>query len=120
MDYQNTFVSYKDSIKIIDSTLILRSIGVRWLKGPRLWIVTDLCGVICAILTWILFVFGVSVYWSVILAPSLDQLSTIANAIIFSLLLFLSFASHLKAMFTDPVSVIFIFNYFLLNVLLIN
>lgn len=70
----------------------------------RLWCIKDICGIICAILTWLLIFYAEFVVMSVILIPTLNSLYSVCNTIFFQTLAFLAFASHLKTMFTDPVS----------------
>lgn len=68
------------------------------------WCVKDVCGIVCAIMTWSLIVFAEIVVTFVILIPSPSYLYSITNAIIFNILAFLAVSSHLAAMFTDPVT----------------
>ena len=72
------------------------------------WCVKDPCGIICAIMTWGLILFGEIVVTFVILWPSKDTLYSLVNGIIFNILAFLSVASHLAAMLNDPVIFIII------------
>lgn len=72
--------------------------------GGMLWCIRDICGIICAILTWLLILYAEFVVMSVILIPSPYPLYSVVNIIIFQCAAFLAFSSHLKTMFTDPVS----------------
>lgn len=65
----------------------------------------DICGIICAVMTWILILYAEFVVMAVIVLPSAQAYpvySTI-NMIIFNMLSFLAFASHMRTMFSDPV-----------------
>jgi hypothetical protein len=70
--------------------------------GGLLWCIRDICGIICAILTWLLILYAEFVVMSVILIPSPYPFYSIINIIIFQFCAFLAFSSHLKTMFTDP------------------
>lgn len=63
----------------------------------------DICGIICAVLTWMLIIYAEFVVMAVILIPTLNTLYSSLNTAIFQSLTFLAFASHLRTMFTDPV-----------------
>ncbi|KAA0202218.1 hypothetical protein HAZT_HAZT011524 [Hyalella azteca] len=87
--------------------------------GCRFWCVRDICGIICAVMTWLLVVYADIVVVLVICssggsssngnnanahytpASSLSAYSVI-NFIIFNLLAFLALASHTRAMLSDP------------------
>uniref|UniRef100_A0A1L8DYE1 Palmitoyltransferase n=1 Tax=Nyssomyia neivai TaxID=330878 RepID=A0A1L8DYE1_9DIPT len=71
----------------------------------RLWFVRDVCGIICAILTWLLILYAEFVVMTVILIPSPYPIYASINMIIFNILAFLAVSSHLRTMFTDPGSV---------------
>lgn len=75
--------------------------------GGMLWCIRDICGIICAILTWLLILYAEFVVMSVILIPSPYPIYSIINIILFQTCAFLAFASHLRTMFTDPVSELF-------------
>lgn len=75
--------------------------------GGMLWCIRDICGIICAILTWLLILYAEFVVMSVILIPSPYPIYSIINIILFQTCAFLAFASHLRTMFTDPVSQLF-------------
>ena len=72
--------------------------------GGMLWCIRDICGIICAILTWLLILYAEFVVMSVILIPSPYPFYSVINSVIFQCCAFLAFSSHLKTMFTDPVS----------------
>ncbi|KAG5887429.1 hypothetical protein JTB14_024628 [Gonioctena quinquepunctata] len=70
--------------------------------GGMLWCIRDICGVICAILTWLLILYAEFVVMSVILIPSPYPVYSVINMIIFQICAFLAITSHFKTMFTDP------------------
>ncbi|XP_018569206.1 palmitoyltransferase ZDHHC3 [Anoplophora glabripennis] len=70
--------------------------------GGMLWCIRDICGIICAILTWLLILYAEFVVMSVILIPSPYPIYSIVNMIIFQMCAFLAITSHVKTMFTDP------------------
>lgn len=74
-----------------------------------LFILQDICGVVCAVLTWLLILYAEFVVMTVMLLPSPYPIYSFINMVIFQTLAFLAFASHLRTMFTDPVSIPFIF-----------
>ncbi|XP_037302300.1 palmitoyltransferase ZDHHC3 [Manduca sexta] len=74
--------------------------------GGKAWCIKDICGIICAVLTWLLILYAEFVVMMVMLLPSLSTYPfySYVNIFIFQILAFLAFASHLRTMFTDPVS----------------
>lgn len=72
--------------------------------GGILWCIRDICGVICAILTWFLILYAEFVVVNVILWPTQNSWYGIINMILFQCCAVLAFASHMRTMFTDPVS----------------
>ncbi|CAH0384496.1 unnamed protein product [Bemisia tabaci] len=70
--------------------------------GGLLWCIKDICGIICAILTWCLIMYAEFVVTLVILLPSPYPVYSYINLVIFQIFTFLAFVSHLRAMFTDP------------------
>lgn len=77
--------------------------------GGLFWCIRDICGIICAILTWLLILYAEFVVMTVILIPSPFLTYSIINMVIFQVCAFLAFASHLRTMFTDPVSFFLIY-----------
>lgn len=71
----------------------------------RYWCIQDICGIICAIFTWLLILYSMFVSFSVILFPALGRhpLYAAFNLLLFSSLAFLAFFSHIRTMLTDPV-----------------
>uniref|UniRef100_A0A1I8HF81 Palmitoyltransferase n=2 Tax=Macrostomum lignano TaxID=282301 RepID=A0A1I8HF81_9PLAT len=76
--------------------------GVRQFPPRGCWLVMDVCGVFCAIFTWLLLVFAEYVACTVILANSESAVFNWIAGAIFHSLIGLSFWSHCKAMFSDP------------------
>lgn len=74
-----------------------------WLYVKYIHFLQDICGIICAVLTWILIIYAEFVVTAVILIPTIHTLYSSFNMAIFQSLAFLAFASHLRTMFTDPV-----------------
>lgn len=68
----------------------------------KAWCVSDICGIICAILTWFLILYAEFVVMTVILWPSSYSFYSTINIIIFNTISFLAFSSHLRTMFSDP------------------
>lgn len=63
----------------------------------------DICGIICAVLTWLLIIYAEFVVMAVILIPTINTFYSSINMAIFQGFAFLAFTSHLRTMFTDPV-----------------
>jgi len=59
-------------------------------------------------MTWLLILYAEFVVMVVMLLPSPYPVYSTINVVIFQTFAFLAFASHLRAMFTDPVSVLFV------------
>lgn len=75
-----------------------------FLKDSGFWFVWDPCGIVCAVITYMLILYGEFVVLA-ILAPPFPSLSTAISVLMFTALGGLAVISHLKAMLTDPVSV---------------
>lgn len=69
-----------------------------------MWFIRDACGIVCAIITWLLVLYAEFVVLFVMLLPSKNLMYSIVNGTLFNTLAFLALASHLRAMCTDPVS----------------
>lgn len=72
-------------------------------QNKRVWFVKDVCGMICAVLTWGLILYAEFIVMTVILLPSPYPVWSYVNMAIFSALAFLATASHMRTMFSDPV-----------------
>ena len=77
----------------------------KWCLVPGVWCVKDVCGMVCATITWFLVLYAEFVIMFVIVLPAPYTISNFLNAIVFNLLAFLALAAHYSAMFTDPGSV---------------
>lgn len=73
-----------------------------WLTLPNSWCVKDICGIICAFITWLLMIFAEFVVVFVFILPSPFTVGNFIHTIIFNILAFLALSSHSYAMLTDP------------------
>ncbi|XP_073974079.1 palmitoyltransferase ZDHHC3 [Rhodnius prolixus] len=73
--------------------------------GGWFWCIKDICGIVCAILTWLLILYADFVVLTVIIIPNPYSLYSIFNGFLFSIFGILAVTSHLKTMLTDPGSV---------------
>jgi hypothetical protein len=71
-------------------------------KTTNHFLLQDICGIICAILTWFLILYAEYVVMFVMLIPSHYPIYSYINMFIFNTLSFLAFSSHLRTMFSDP------------------
>lgn len=62
----------------------------------------DICGVVCAVLTWFLIAYAEFVVMKVMLLPSPYPVYRFINMVLFNTGAFLAISSHLKSMFSDP------------------
>ncbi|KAK9513264.1 hypothetical protein VZT92_026810 [Zoarces viviparus] len=70
--------------------------------ASAMWFIRDLCGIVCAVITWLLVLYADFVVLFVMLLPSKNLTYSIVNGTLFNILAFLALASHLRAMCTDP------------------
>ena len=63
----------------------------------------DVCGIFCAILTWMLIFYANFVVFNVVLIPFIHTPYSIINTILFATVSTLAVASHLRTMLSDPV-----------------
>ncbi|XP_044932319.1 palmitoyltransferase ZDHHC7 isoform X2 [Mustela nigripes] len=70
--------------------------------ADRVWFIRDGCGMICAVMTWLLVVYADFVVTFVMLLPSKDFWYSVVNGVLFNCLAVLALASHLRTMLTDP------------------
>lgn len=75
-------------------------------SASAMWFIRDACGIICAVITWLLVFYAAFVVVFVMLLPSKSLIYSLVNGAIFNALAFLALASHLRAMCTDPVSIL--------------
>ncbi|XP_043562567.1 palmitoyltransferase ZDHHC7 isoform X2 [Chiloscyllium plagiosum] len=71
----------------------------------RIWFIRDGCGMVCAVITWLLVLYADFVVTFVMLLPSKDYWYSLINGIVFNSLAVLALSSHLRTMLTDPGSV---------------
>lgn len=67
------------------------------------WFVWDPCGIVCAVITYILIGYGELVVL-LVLAPPFPTIGTAICVLIFTAFATLAVISHVRAMFTNPVS----------------
>lgn len=72
-------------------------------SASAMWFIKDACGIMCAVITWLLVFYAEFVVLFVMLLPSKNLTYSIVNGTLFNTLTFLALASHLRAMCTDPV-----------------
>lgn len=72
-------------------------------SASAMWFIRDACGIVCAVITWLLVFYAEFVVLFVMLLPSKNLTYSIVNGTLFNTLAFLALASHLRAMCTDPV-----------------
>lgn len=70
--------------------------------AERVWFIRDGCGMVCAIMTWLLVVYADFVVTFVMLLPSKDFWYSVINGVLFNCLAILALSSHLRTMLTDP------------------
>ncbi|XP_073342027.1 palmitoyltransferase ZDHHC3-A isoform X2 [Pagrus major] len=71
-------------------------------SASAMWFIRDACGIMCAVITWLLVFYAEFVVLFVMLLPSKNLTYSIVNGTLFNFLAFLALASHLRAMCTDP------------------
>ncbi|XP_061570785.1 palmitoyltransferase ZDHHC3-A-like isoform X2 [Cololabis saira] len=71
-------------------------------SASAMWFIRDTCGIVCAVITWMLVLYAEFVVLFVMLLPSKNLTYSIVNGTLFNTLAFLALASHLRAMCTDP------------------
>ncbi|XP_034729750.1 palmitoyltransferase ZDHHC3-A-like isoform X3 [Etheostoma cragini] len=71
-------------------------------SASAMWFIRDICGIVCAVITWLLLLYAEFVVLFVMLLPSKNLMYNIVNGTLFNILAFLALASHLRAMCTDP------------------
>ncbi|XP_040265274.1 palmitoyltransferase ZDHHC7 [Bufo bufo] len=70
--------------------------------ADRLWFIRDGCGMVCAVITWMLVFYADFVVTFVMLLPSRDFWYSVINGTMFNCLAVLALTSHLRTMLTDP------------------
>ena len=80
-----------------------RFVRMPFVKNGSMWFVWDPCGIVCAVMTYLLIVYGEFVMLTV-LAPPFPDLWTALNVVVFTSFGLLAVVAHVKSMVTDPVS----------------
>lgn len=70
--------------------------------GGRVWFIKDICGIICAIMTWFLVLFADYVVIFIILIPGPYPYYSAVNFVIYQMIASLAVISHVRTMFSDP------------------
>ena len=91
------------ALPLSDDTKAERNSCKMPLLGSGHWFVWDPCGIVCAVMTYILIGYGELVVL-LVLAPPFPNLITAISVIIFTTFATMAVISHVKAMITDPVS----------------
>ncbi|KAK7475008.1 hypothetical protein BaRGS_00033755 [Batillaria attramentaria] len=94
----------EDGVVTVDCTPFCRRIGfVRCASAFRnVWFVKDICGLVCAIITWLLLLYAEYVVMVVMLLPQFSSPYNLINAVVYNFFAFLALSSHLRTMLTDP------------------
>ncbi len=74
-----------------------------FLKESDYWFIWDPCGIVCAVMTYMLIGYGEFVVLA-ILAPPFPTVYTLVSVCVFTAFATLAVISHVKAMVTEPVS----------------
>ncbi|XP_048254948.1 palmitoyltransferase ZDHHC3-like isoform X2 [Haliotis cracherodii] len=95
-------VPVEDGVVTIDCAPYCRKIGLYRPPFRYVWCVKDICGVICAIFTWLLILYAEYVVMFVMLLPGHNAFYSLVHGILYNMLASLAIGSHLRTMFTDP------------------
>ena len=98
--------NYKDNIRYLNCNRFWRRLGVPLSQRSciRLWCVKDWTGWCAAIFTWVLIFGGELVFFIFVIYPFPYPIYGAINGFFNLACSLLGFASHLRAMFSDPVS----------------
>uniref|UniRef100_A0A6G1SKI3 Palmitoyltransferase n=1 Tax=Aceria tosichella TaxID=561515 RepID=A0A6G1SKI3_9ACAR len=69
------------------------------------WLVKDVCGIICALLAWVLLAFAQYTLLTIVLLPQPDTFRKYFHLVVFEFFSILLVIAHLKTILTDPGSV---------------
>lgn len=98
--------SFTNLCKVVGSGWLVSSKNYYKLdRSDLLWCVPDICGSICAIVTWMLIGYAAFVVVFVMVLPAPSFYFRWINGVGFVFFASLAFLSHLKSMLTNPVSV---------------
>lgn len=97
------------NIIILDWRFDCRALGIsRWTSclPSQAWLVTDCCGIVCAVFTYLLIFYAFFVVNRVMIGPLEDSYTSYKwfHGIIYNMMSFLAFSAHARAMLSDPVS----------------
>ena len=70
----------------------------------RYWCISDVCGMVCVVFTWLLVFYAEFVVVGVILWPAINSFYSAINFFVFQSVTILALCSHTRTMLTDPVS----------------
>ena len=84
-----------------------RFMRMAFLRNKSVWFVWDPCGIVCAVMTYLLVLYGEFVMLTVI-APPFPGTWTVLRVLGFSALGGLAVVAHVRSMLTDPVSILHI------------
>ncbi|BFZ19637.1 hypothetical protein BsWGS_22676 [Bradybaena similaris] len=91
-----------DSVVFLDLNCLFRLFGYTNPSLRHVWFVKDICGIVCAVFTWLLVLYAEYVVMFVMLIHDSSNFSSFIHGLTFNMFAFLAVASHLRAMFTDP------------------
>ncbi|CAL1532311.1 unnamed protein product [Lymnaea stagnalis] len=93
---------YSESVVFLDFSSIFSTFGYTNPALRHVWFVKDICGIVCAVFTWLLILYAEYVVMFVMLIHESSNIYSFIHGLIFNSLAFLAISSHLRAMFTDP------------------
>ena len=92
-----------ESVVYLDLSRFFRPFGYVNPSLRRVWFVKDICGIVCAVFTWLLILYAEGVVLFVIVLHESSSFGNYFHGSVFYCCSFLAFASHIRAMLTDPV-----------------
>ncbi|RUS80921.1 hypothetical protein EGW08_011302 [Elysia chlorotica] len=91
-----------ESVVYLDLSRLLKPFGYVNPSLRRVWFVKDICGIVCAVFTWLLIFYAEWVVLFVIVLHESSSFTSYLHGSLFYCCSFLAFASHIRAMLTDP------------------
>lgn len=88
------------AVAILNCAPFWRRFGLRC--GRHVWIVKDICGIICCVITYMLILYATFVVMCVIMPSSHGSWLNFVNGLIFYVFATLAFSSHVRTVVTDP------------------
>ena len=95
-------VPVEEGVRIIDCTQTCNKFGLHY-HTVYLWCVKDVCGIICAVFTWLLVAYAEFTVMCVILLPGPSQMYSFCNALLFNWFVIMALTAHVRTMLSDPV-----------------